>query len=148
VLATRSLAATRRARVMAYRVSSGSTNKVSCAKRAPGSPPGKESPKLADSYSGTPYFNPAFPLDRAKGPHGSRVAQPPAKNSAAFSVSSRQASKMIDRTPLRPRSITSRFAIAAEPRWKPSSSSYADRRASQPSATSPAHFLPANSPTR
>jgi 5-(hydroxymethyl)furfural/furfural oxidase len=46
--------------VMAHRLSSRSANKVLLCEAGQDTPPGKEPPEIADSYSGTAYFDPRF----------------------------------------------------------------------------------------
>jgi 5-(hydroxymethyl)furfural/furfural oxidase len=46
--------------VMAHRLSSRSANKVLVCEAGQDTPPGKEPPEIADSYSGTAYFDPRF----------------------------------------------------------------------------------------
>ena len=46
--------------VMAHRLSARSANKVLLCEAGQDTPPGKEPPEIADSYSGTAYFDPRF----------------------------------------------------------------------------------------
>src|SRR4051795_4358889 len=46
--------------VMANRLSAKSSNKVLLCEAGQDTPPGKEPPEIADSYSGTAYFDPRF----------------------------------------------------------------------------------------
>jgi len=46
--------------VMAHRLSAKSANKVLLCEAGQDTPPGKEPPEIADSYSGTAYFDPRF----------------------------------------------------------------------------------------
>jgi 5-(hydroxymethyl)furfural/furfural oxidase len=46
--------------VMAHRLSSWSANRVLLCEAGQDTPPGKEPPEIADSYSGTAYFDPRF----------------------------------------------------------------------------------------
>ena len=46
--------------VMTHRLSAKSANKVLLCEAGQDTPPGKEPPEIADSYSGTAYFDPRF----------------------------------------------------------------------------------------